>query len=132
MTKPNVESEAPPGVVGEKYAGRRRRVADVLRNRPGARHRRGGPGDVRDVPRSHPQNAKPVLTTLRAPCLFLHLIKQYLREPCLFLFRCKIKYKTCVRFESGDESPHSKDASRRRSKPKGDALQRRFASREQA
>ena len=49
---------------------------------------------------------------------------------CLFLVQCKVEYKTHVRFESGDESPHSKDASRRGSKPSGDALQRRFASRE--
>ena len=40
--------------------------------------------------------------------------------------------KGLARLESGDESPHSKDASRHRSKPEGDALQRRFASQEQA
>ena len=37
-----------------------------------------------------------------------------------------------MRLESGDESPHSKDASRHRSKRPREALQRRFASQEQA
>ena len=103
----------------------------MLRNQTGLRHRRGGPGDVRDVPRSHPQAANPVLTTLRAARLCLQLKVVTLRAPCLFLMQCKAEYKTHVRLESGDESPHSKDASRRGSNPKGDAPQRRFASREQ-
>ena len=53
---------------------------------------------MRDVPRSHPQAANPVLTTLRAPCLFL--------------MHCKAEYKTHMRLESGDESPHSKVTAR--------------------
>ena len=88
----------------------------MLCNRTGLRHRRGGPGDVRDGPRSHPQAGDPVLTTLRAPCLFLHSKVVTLRVPRLFLMQCKAEYKTHVRIEGGDESPHSKDASRRRSK----------------
>ena len=59
---------------------------------------------MRDVPRSHPQAEGAVLTTLRAACLFL--------------MHCKAEYKTHVRLESGDESPHSKDASRRGNKRK--------------
>ena len=53
---------------------------------------------MRDVPRSHPQAEGAVLTTLRAACLFL--------------MHCKAEYKTHVRLESGDESPHSKVAVR--------------------
>ena len=49
--------------------------AEVFRNRTGLCHRRGGPGDVRDVPRSHPQIEGPLLTTLRAPYLFLRSSK---------------------------------------------------------
>ena len=63
-------------------------------NRIGLRHRRGGPGDVAHVPRSHPQAASPVLTTLRAACLFLRSKVVTLRAPCLFLLQCKVEYKT--------------------------------------
>ena len=63
---------------------------------------------MRDVPRSHPQAEGAVLTTLRAPCLFLRSKVVILRAPCLFLLQCKVEYKTHVRLESGDESPHSK------------------------
>ncbi len=83
MTKPNVVSEAPPGVArnaGVEGVGRRRRTS---KRRSRARERKcfaigpapatgeGVRGDVRDVPRSHPQAGGPALTTLRAPCLFL-------------------------------------------------------------
>ena len=89
---------------------------------------------MRDVPRSHPQAANPVLTTLRAPCLFLmHCKAKYKThvrlesgdesphskvtarpygQRCLFLTPCKAEYKTHVRIESGDESPHSKVTAR--------------------
>ncbi|WP_419647551.1 hypothetical protein, partial [Victivallis vadensis] len=45
---------------------------------------------------------------------------------CLFLTQCEAEYKTHMRLESGDESPHSKDALRRWDKPNGD-VQGRFA-----
>ncbi len=53
-----------------------------------------------------------MLTTLRAACQFLHLRVVTLRATCLFLTQCKAEYKTHVRFESGDESPHSKVTAR--------------------
>ena len=88
-------------------------------NRTGLRHRRGGPGDVRDVPRSHPQAGDPVLTTLRAASLCLHSKIVTLRAACLFLMQCKAGYKTHVRLESGDES-YSRRAG---ASPSGSALQ---------
>ena len=97
MTKPNVVSEAPPGVArnaGVEGVGRRRRTST---RRSRARERKcfaigpapatgeGVRGDVRDVPRSHPQAGGPALTTLRAPCMFLRSKVVTLRAPCLFL-----------------------------------------------
>ena len=64
---------------------------------------------MRDVPRSHPQAEGAVLTTLRAPCRVLRSKVVILRAPCLFLTQCKAEYKTHMRLEGGDESPHSKD-----------------------
>ena len=101
MTKPNVVSAAND----EELTGAARQVS----------------GEAAPASGSAPKSDRPlaggaVLTTLRAPCLFLHSKVVTLRVPCLFLMQCKAEYKTHVRIEGGDESPHSKDASRRRSK----------------
>ena len=97
MTKPNVESEAPPGVVSAANAegvGRRRRTS---KRRSRARERKcsatgpapatgeGVRGTCAHVPRSHPQAEGAALTTLRAACLCLHSKIVTLRAPCLFL-----------------------------------------------
>ena len=122
MTKPNVVSEAPPGVArnaGVEGVGRRRRTS---KRQSRTRERKcfatgpasatgRGPGDVRDVPRSHPQAGGPVLASLRVPMPVLAFKKSSPSgQRCLFLLQCKAEYKTHVRLESGDESPHSKVA----------------------
>ena len=104
----------PFGVARRLTCARQRSVSIATyaaHNKRGLRHRRGGPGDVRDVPRSHPQAGGPVLTTLRAPMPVLAFKKSSPSgQRCLFLLQCKAEYKTHVRLESGDESPHSKVA----------------------
>ena len=120
MTKPNVVSEAPPGVArnaGVEGVGRRRRTS---KRRSRARERkcfaigpapatgegvRGtcatSPGAIRrpkarrSLPSGHPACA----------CAQKLLPSGQL---CLFLTQCKAEYKTHMRLEGGDESPHSK------------------------
>ena len=116
MTKPNVVSEAPPGVArnagGEGVDGR----SPASKRRSRARERKcfairlasaTGEG-VRGTCATSPgaiRTGGPVFTTLRAACLFL--------------MQCKVEYKTCVRLESGAEA-YSRSAG---ASPSGSALQ---------
>ena len=140
MTKPNVVSEAPPGVArnagvegvdGRSPASKRQsraRERKCLATGPASATGEGvrgtcatSPGAIRrpkarrSLPSGHPACA---CTQKLLPS----------GQFCLFLRQCKAEYKTHARFESGDESysrragtdpsaPHSKDASRQRSKP---------------
>ncbi|PVY32037.1 hypothetical protein C8D82_1569 [Victivallis vadensis] len=124
MTKPNVVSEAPPGVArnaGVEGVGRRRRTS---KRRSRARERkcfaigpapatgegvRGtcatSPGAIRrpEVRRSLP-SGHPACS-----CAQKLLPSGHLARSCC---NAKFRYKTYARFESGDQSPHSKAAAR--------------------
>ena len=140
MTKPNVVSEAPPGVArnagvegvdGRSPASKRRsraREQECSATGPASATGEGvrgmcatSPGAIRrpPIPCSLPSGQPACACTQK-----LLPSGQF----CLFLRQCKAEYKTHARFESGNESysrragashpaTHSKDASRRRSKP---------------
>ncbi len=124
MTKPNVVSEAPPGVArnagvegvdGRSPASKRQsraRERKCSATRPATATGEGlrgtcatSPGAIRrpkarhSLPSGHPACA----------CAQKLLPSGQL---CLFLTQCKAEYKTYARFERGDESPHSKGALR--------------------
>ena len=159
MTKPNVESEAPPGVVSAANAegvGRRRRTS---KRRSRARERKcsatgpapatgegGAGGRARRPPepsakcqaRAHyPPGTMPVFALNKAvppgtmPVLVFDA-KSNIRLACDLKAEMNLRTPKKLRVAGASlKATHSKDASRRGSKPKGDALQRRFASQEQ-
>ena len=145
MTKPNVVSEASPGVArnaGVEGVGRRRRTS---KRRSRARERkcfatrlapatgegvRGtcatSPGAIRrpevrcSLPSGHHACycAQKLLPSGHHACSCAQKLLPSGRHAC-YCGNAKSKIKLTRDLECGDESPHSKDASRRRSKPKG-------------
>ena len=124
MTKPNVESEAPPGVVSAANAegvGRRRRTS---KRRSRARERKcsatgpasatgeGGRGTCATSPGAiRRPKARHSLPSGHPACACAQKLLPS-GQLCLFLTQCKAEYKTHMRLEGGDESPYSKVTAR--------------------
>ena len=131
MTKPNVVSEAPPGVArnaGVEGVGRRRRTS---KRRSRARERKclaTGPAPatgegVRGTCATSPgairrPEVRCSLPSGQPACSCAQKLLPS-GQLCLFLTQCKAEYKTHVRLESGDES-YSRGAG---ASPSGSALQ---------